>query len=72
MNDLIRFAMEQAIQDHGSRDGEFTARRFWLVFARLACVTAIWDENAQRLVAAMLAGRADVRILVDAKYRLIP
>ncbi len=70
MNDLLRFAINQAIQDHGSRIGEFTARRFWLVFARLAQVEPIWDDKAERMVTTMLTGRQDVQVLRDGEYRL--
>jgi hypothetical protein len=74
MNDLIRLAMEQAVQENGSRDGEFTSRRFWEAFGPFAGFKPAngGGEGSPKIVRAMLTGRTDVELLLDGKYRLKP
>jgi hypothetical protein len=68
-NDLIRLAMDQAIQDHGSQNGEFTARRFAEVLARITSVTEIVHPSITR---AIMSGRSDCELLPGGKFRLVP
>lgn len=74
MNDLIRYAMETAVQDHGAQDGEFTHRRFWEAFGAMAGFKPHGEggPGSVRIVRAMLTGRPDVQLLANGRYRLVP
>lgn len=70
-NDLINFAASQAARDFGSRDGEFTARRFWEAFCRMAEANPTDYAVYDRIVSGMLAGRSDIQHLPGGRYRLL-
>ncbi len=61
MNDLIRLAMERAVERHGNRgDGLFNSAGFAVELAALAGLRGALDG---RYVRVILAGRDDVRPL---------
>lgn len=70
MNDLIRLAMERAVQRFGDKgDGLFNAAGFGAAFAELAGTSGSVDGLHVR---AMLTGRPDVQPLKGgAHYRLL-
>lgn len=68
MNDLIRLAMDQAADEHGAQDRQFTATRFYGVLCRIMNVTPA--TTAAHVVRVVLAGRRDVELLPGGKYRI--
>lgn len=73
-NDLIRLAIERAILDHGSRDREFTVRRFlesMVICSGMKAIDRAILPAFEPLAEGMLAGRADVERRPNGRYGLI-
>lgn len=74
-NDLVRLAIDRAVIDHGSRDQEFTVRRFleaMVICSGMKMVDRVSLQAFEPMAQAILVGRADVERRPGGRYGLVP
>lgn len=67
MNDLVRYAMEEASRSFGGNDRTFNATGFSKALTRIAGTSSAIDSKVVRV---MLTGRDDVLVLDGGHYQI--